>query len=322
MALIVGDVINKALRMANRVDPQHRVRALDAVDRAVRYFSERLPWPSLERVEEFRANGSQYFTFPARVRVIRALGDKERCDYIKPGDQWERQYPTFVLGDQRPAGAWEWQDRGWVPTIQNPATDTTLLFTTTQSEAVSVTVRGLVRDTTASGTALELVEADEVIAANITPVTSANTYVEIFGIEKDAIDGSADLIVAYNNGANSQAARIPSNERAPQYRRIEWLGNVSAGDRFRCRYYTRPAKINDEQQVLDAAVDEDIIMWATVGDLHWMSESPEAAAGAWQQRDALMQAKLTAQRSHGDNLQQAIPYAPMIDEDPWDYDFI
>ena len=113
MALIVGDVINRALRMTNRVDAKHRVRALDGVDRAVSYFGDRLPWPSLERTEEFLTNGTQFFTFPARVRNIIAIGDIGRQEYVPPGDQWERQEPTSILGGSRRSGMCQWQDRGW-----------------------------------------------------------------------------------------------------------------------------------------------------------------------------------------------------------------
>jgi hypothetical protein len=320
MAITVGDVISRALRMANRVDPQHRQRALDATDRAVRYFAERVPWPSLERVETFRSNGTQFFTFPARVRQIISIGDLERQEYVAPGDQWERQHMAH-LANRPSQGAWEWQDRGYQAVIQAPSTDTTLRMNTTQSEATSIYIQGLVRDSSASGTSLELVEKDEVLAVNESPVTSANEYAVITAMEKDDISITSDIIVDYARGTISKAARLRSNERSPTYRRIEWLAIPSAGDRFRTRYYASPPKVNDEIQVLDPAIDEDVIFWDIVGDLHWMAEAPQAAQAAWQQRDNLIQSKLIGQEVHGDHLSQAIPFAPMIEDDYWDVFF-
>jgi hypothetical protein len=306
--------------MANRVDPQHRQRALDAADRAVRYFAERVPWPSLERVETFRTNGTEFFTFPARVRQIIAIGDLERQEYVGPGDQWERQHMAH-LSNRPSAAIWEWQDRGYQPVIQAPSTDTTLVFSTTQSEATSVYVSGLVRDSSASGTSLELVELDEVVAVNQSPVSTVNEYAVVTSVEKDDITISSDIVVDYGRGTVSKAARLRSNERKPTYRRVEWLALPGTGNRFRTRYYTSPPKVNDEIQMLDPAIDEDIVFWGVVGDLHWVAEAPQAAQAAWQQRDNLIQSKLIGQEVHGDHLSQAIPFAPMIDEDPWDVYF-
>lgn len=318
MAITVGEIIDQAQRLANRVDPAHRQRTMEGIDRNIVYFSERLPWPSLERKETFYANGTRFFTFPQRVRKLIAVGDVGRKEYIEPGSHWERQHPEYYVGGTDITGGVQWQDRGVVPTIQTPATDVTIRLSTTVSELLTVHLKGLTRDAGVSGTALEFYEITETVTIEGTPKSSNNTYVELFAIEKASVVTTSDVIVEYNTAVRTPAARISKNDRAPSYRRVEFLGVMAAGSAIHTRYYTRPPRITSENVILDPAVDTDFVIWRTVGDLHWIANQAQAAQAAWNKADQLLQAKITAELAHGDKLQQAIPYAPFIDSGPED----
>lgn len=319
MSLRVGEIIDQSLRLVNRVDPNFRVRALDAVDRAVRYYAERLPWPGLEREEQFVSNGTRDFTFPRRVRSVISIGDVNHDEYVRPGDNWHKQYPVWDVGGEHPTSrALQWDTRGFRPVIQAPPSDgSKLLVETTQSEAIPVRVRGLVFDSQASGTALELYEQEETISANVTAVQSSNTFRQIYAIEKDSLDSDSDVVIKYAS-ETSPAARIATYERTPRYLSIKFLAQPDAGDPFLVRYHTGPPRIAAEDTVLDPGIDPEPIVWRVVGDLHWMQGQGQAAGAARQTADELLTNKIRQQESHGDNLAQAIPYAPFIEPDETD----
>lgn len=316
MSQEVGQLIDTALQLANRSSAQYRTRALYAVDRAVRYFADRMPWPSLRKEETFRSDGTNHFTFPQRVRHIISIGDQERGHYVQPGTQLTKQYPTFTLSG-RSVGSWQHSDLGVVPVISAPATDTYLDISTPQSESQIVHVVGLVRDSTASGTPLELYEAQETVYLTGTNATSTNQFAEILKIEKDTLDADQDVLVKYTyNG--KPVSRIMHNERAPQYKRVEFLGTPNVGDRFVCQYYTNPEKIVAEDVVLDPAIDSDVILWRVVGDLHWINSEGEAANGAWSKAEDKLLVLKSAQEAVNQGFTQFIPWAPFVDpEDDW-----
>jgi len=308
---IVADVVTQALQLANRVDDQHRSRALSAVDRAVRYYAERVPWPSLIRTEDFLANGTKYLVFPQHVRSIITIGDKSKKEYVSPGAQWEKQYPEWQFGSKPSGSAFEWRHEGWVPVVVPPDGSLAVKLNTSQSDSQTVYVHGLALDTAASGTPLMYFDTREIVIAQETPVASTHLFKEILGIETDTLDKNSSVTVRYSDG--TIAARIAPNERHSRYQRIEWLAVPAAGSTITVRYYADPAKIVSESQQVDPQVDQEFMIWRVAGDLHWINQEAQAAQAAWGKADSRIQERLNSENSHGDKLQQAIPFAPMID---------
>lgn len=315
----VGSVIDQALQLVNRVDSSYRQRALYAIERGVRHYAERLPWPSLIRQELFYSNGTDSFVFPQRVRQLISVGDNTHKAYVPPGGHFERQYPEWQLGSKPSGGPFQWRPAGDVPVIQDPAAATYLELNTTASDSQTVYVRGTAQDTSASGTPLEFYDYEESVTALETPVTTSALFYRIFSIEAANLDRSNDIFVRYSTDA-VPAARIPTFERHSKYKKIEWLAKPAAGAAFTCRYYADPVKINSETQALDPQIPEDYLVWRIVGDLHWIAEQPQAAQAAWGRADELMRTKIEAETTHGDQYSQAIPYAPFItdDEGAWE----
>lgn len=312
MSQSTGEIIDQALQLANRVDPQHRNRARRAVDRALLFYSDKLPWPSLEREETFTSNGTRFMTFPRRVRTIISIGDKTRQYHVEPGGHFGRQFPAQHYGESG-QGMWQWSDLGLVPTIINPATDTTLKLSSSQSEALLVTVHGFLRDSTSSGTALELYEDKEVITLGGSEETTTKTFVRIKSIEKDGLDTESYVTIKATTPDDQPIARIGKDERSPQYRRVQFLGTPNAGDQAVVKYFERPTRVVSEDVNLDPAIHPDIIVWRVVGDLHWMGEDPAAAQIAWAQAEKLMDEHMRAQTAQGSSCEQAIPWAPAVE---------
>lgn len=314
MSQSIGEIINSSLELVNRVDPQHRIRARRAVDRALVFYADKLPWPSLVREEDFTCSGDRTLTFPRRVRSIISMGDVSRQAHIDPGTHFGRQYPSQHYGTP-PTGAWQWDDLGLVPTIADPSTDTTLNISTTQSEAVLVTIHGFLRDSTSSGTALELYEGTEVVTLGGAAQNTSNAFVRVKSIEKDGLDTDCDVLIKFNEPTVKTVARIGAHERGPQYRRVQFLGKPTAGNTVRVAYYERPTRIVAEDVNLDPAVYPDVLIWRVVGDLHWINEDPQAAQIAWAKAEKMMDERIRAQTAQGEQLMQAIPYAPATE---WD----
>lgn len=308
-----ADIIDQALRLVNRVDASYRQRALDALDRNVRYYATKMPWPALRRKETFVYQSGEYFTFPSRVQSIEAIGDVTTKAYVGPGAHFERQFPDWEMGTKPSGGGpFRWRALGDVQVVQDPSSPSKIKLNTTASDSQSVYVRGLAQDTTASGTALEYFEASEIVVAQETPVESTNLYHRVEIIEADLRDRSSDIKVIYSTGS-LPAARIPKNERTASYRKIQWLATPTTGSQFEVLYLARPAQIASESQQLPPEVPDDFLVWRVVGDLQYLAEQPQAAALAWQRADQLVGQQMSAELGHNDNLIQAIPYAPMVD---------
>jgi len=314
----VGNIIDQALRLVNRVDSSYRQRALDAIERNIRYYAERLPWPSLVRQETFYSNGTDNFVFPQRVRQLISVGDNTHKSYVPPGKHFERQYPEWQLGSKPSGGPFQWRPMGVVPVIQDPAAATYLELNTQASDSQTVYIRGTAQDTTASGTPLEFYETEESVTAVQTPVTTTNLFYRVFSIEAANLDRGSDVIARYSTGS-LPAARVPTFDRHSKYNRIEWLAKPAAGAAFQCQYYADPPKMNSETQALDPQIPEDYLLWRTVGDLHWIAEQPQAANAAWGRADELLKTKIDAETTHGDQNHQAIPFAPFIvNDESWE----
>jgi len=311
MATTVGDLINQAQRVTNRVDSAFRTRVLESIDRALQHYADRVPWPQLERVEDFIADGSAFLVLPSRVRVVDSIGDKTNQAFVQPSAHFERQFPSYVLGTRTTGQPLYWRAVAPAAVVSSPPGGLSYVTVeTTASYALDVHLAGLAQDTTASGTALEFYHAQETVAANLTPATSVNLWKELTVIEKATDD--VDVIVKYPS-TGVLASRLFQANRVAQYPRVEFVHAPTAGTVLQVRYYASVPKVAAETTVIPQGVDTDVLLWRAVGDLHWMYETPEAARAAWSKADEMIQQKLLGRIGHGENMQQAIPFNPGAD---------
>ena len=278
---LIADLIDRVQRRSDRVDPQSRVRVLDALDEALQWYSKKMPFGSLMRFEEFQCSGSEFMVFPNRIMKVIDIADLTNTRMVEPGDHWKRRHTGTYLQRTQGVGPCEWRDLGIVPVISQPNTDTTLTFQCTASDSFNTYVKGLVRDTTASGTALEFFEAEETISITGSDVkTSANAYVQVIGIEKK-YPTNGDLIVK-ETGSAVPISRMARWEARPEFPRAQFLVVPNAGTRLEVEYFRRPDRIAAEEQTLDPAVHEDALIWRAVGNQHWMDQEGQQANLAWQ----------------------------------------
>lgn len=281
---LVKDLIDRVQRLVDRVDPSFRGRALSALDEAVQWYASRAPWDSLQREEDIYTNGTQFLVLPDRVQRPVWIADVTNSRHIQPGGQWHSRVPGPFL--QKTVGsAREWRPYGTVPVIKQPEGET-LTFSTTVSDGIDITVRGLVQDTTASGTALEFYEAQETLTmAGVSQATS-NTYQEILAIQKDK-NSTADVTATLTTSGD-QVVRIPSWASRPLYQQIQLLFKPSAGTQLRMGYFRRPDRLVAEGDGVDPAINEEAVMWRAAGNLHWIDNEGQAAQLAWQRAEEIV----------------------------------
>jgi hypothetical protein len=298
MASRLSQLVTEIKQVANRVDADFDARAITALNRAQEYWAERMPWPGLKRTEDFPAPGVRDIVFPKRVARVHRVADLTENLTLDPNGQFENRLGPAYFEDGA-AGACEWRNRGLQPVVSQPATDTKMEFQTTVSETQSVILRGLIFDSTASGTALELYEAEETVSVSddTTWTESANSYREILAIEKP-FNTTAGL-VARDQEDTTIRARIAPWEDTAAYVKIETDFPVGVGTQLRVTYFTKPDQITSINDAANPAVPDQFLLWRAVGDIHWIQNQESAARVAWGKADELLQDRILAQKTTG-----------------------
>lgn len=306
---LVKDVIDEALKLANRVSVADRGRALEAVNRAVRKYAQRAPWPGLKRTEVFVTDGTRFMIFPERVAKVIELADVSDATEIRHDDRFLQNHgPVYLAGTAgRPCA---WREAGTVPVVRQPATDSPLYFVAAASDVITADVFGLVRDTAASGSMLEFYEVREqvsIVGSGVTSV-STNLYVELKAIHKDQ-DSVARVDVGDYTG--KVVARLLPQRGQAAYRRLEFELVPGEGRSIKVEYYTWPDRVNSETQPIDPTINLEYLVWRTAAEIHWISKEAQAYQAAAQTADEILAAEANKERTFS--------AADEISAPPWTY---
>lgn len=261
MSALVSDLVTRVLQYVDRAgDASYTSRVVSALDEAIQWYSERAPWDGLRDIETFISNGTEYLALPDRIRRVVDIGDKTNNRYIPAGEHFLQRRPGQYL-ERTSGNVCEWRDMGTVPLITHP-NGSALKFETTVSESFDVSIAGTVRDTGASGTALEFYEAMETVSMDGTVKTSANVFEEVTSIQKEK-NTAADLKIFFSS-TSEPVSRIPNWETRPLYRRVQFSPVPTAGTALELQYYRRPNRITDTDAALDSAINQEAVVWKAV----------------------------------------------------------
>jgi hypothetical protein len=311
VAAPVAKYIDEIQRRVNRIDTGWRTRVLEAIDHAVQSFAEKMPWKELRREEIFLAPGTRQMVFPTRVARIITLGDRGNARYVAPGEAWESRSEGSFYQDTIGSPV-EWRHAGAVPVISQPTTDAALNVRSTASEAITLYLQGLARDTAASGTALELYPVRESITFNGSAFTgTANTYVQLLDVYKTS-NSSADVIIN-DSVAGTPISRIAGWQDRPNFQSVEFMWIPQSGTQIQASYFTRPEQIVSENQVVDNNVDHDYIVWRAAGDIHWQKEQQQAAQLAWAKAEERLLDLANAAQNFGEIDIRTVPTSNFLD---------
>lgn len=304
MARLVASLIDRAQRIANRVDSSYRERARDALDEAIQWHAMESPWDKLLFQEDFPTSGSEYLTLPDRVaRPVWIADATNRLKLQAGGNDWA-DMPIFLA--KTGGTACEWKSVGVVPVTRQPETASRLVATASVSESFNIGVKGLVEDTSASGTPFQFYEAfEELMVSDDSGVTSANEYVQIYQISKER-GTSADVRFTY--GTDETVSRIPSWESQPRFHRLQFMPVPPANISLRVSYFRRPDRITSEAQPLDPNINEEALVWRAAGNIHWHQNELQNAQLAWAKADQFLAAETKQQETHGERDHSVQPW--------------
>lgn len=271
---------------------------LDALDEALQWYSKRIPWIARRETERFLTTGSETLVLPDRVLQVLEIGDLTNSRYVRAGSHWRRRAPGPFF-DKTGGTVYEWEEIGMTPVVAQPQTDSTLSLSAPVSDSFDVYVRGLARDTVASGTALELYETEETVSINSSETQQTTTlFTRIDSIEKPR-GTLADLLVA-EDADGRRISRIPTWAAHPLYKAIRFLYIPSANTTLDIEYFRRPDRLTSESQSIDPRIDEEALVWRAAGNLHWTDQEGQAAQRAWGKADEILAISKGAEDQFGE----------------------
>jgi hypothetical protein len=197
-----------------------------------------------------------------------------------------------------------------VPLIVDLDTDSTLHISQTTSEGIDVQVHGLVFDSTASGTALELYEAKETVSMAGVTQTTTNSNRKIIAIQKEK-NTTSDIIVGRGSDGK-MISRIPGWETRPLFQKVQFTP-VPTGQTVEVAYFKRPSRIVSESDALDPGVNEEAVVWRTVGNLHWMDNETQSAQVAWAKAEEVISIKRNEEQLFGEKDHHVEPSCSYMD---------
>lgn len=311
----VKSLIDEILRLANRVSATERNRALEALNRAVGKYAQRIPWPGLKRAEIFVTDGTRFMIFPERVAKITQMADVSDALPFRPEEHFIHNIGAPYLNDTAGTPC-VYRELGIVPVVRQPLTDSALTFSTPASEAMSCDVFGTIRDTSASGSMLEFFEVRETVVLAGAAVATTNRFVEVKALHKDR---DTDNRVDVADYTGKVIARLFPQKGGAGYRRIEFDLVPGAGRRVKVEYFTFPDRINSELQPIDPAINLQYLTWLAVGDIHWMLKETQNAQIAWAKAEQFLQEEASKERTFGENNDSVLPSFTYYDLETLDF---
>lgn len=279
MANLSRALVDRALELIGRNDPSWRTRIRAALSRAVKDFALQYPYPALKSTEIFLASGEPELVLPERVATITTVFDRTNQRQLHPTGNWPGRAPGLYAVETE-GNALEYQDVGNSSFISSLATDSALQLAAGASEAFEVRVSGFVRDTNASGTALELQRNFEIMTMGGTGWTATDTvWARLTGLEKE--EGTDTWLRARDPTNSRLLAFIPAGVASASYKTLRFLPVPPAGTEMKIEYFRTPDEITSDDSPVDGAIPQDYLIWKTVGDGLWIAKEQQGAQLAW-----------------------------------------
>lgn len=297
MTTPLAALIDRVQRLTGRVDSTYRSRALDAIDDAVQWYSQRAPWNGLKELETFATPGGQRMALPDRIAQIISVSDLTNKRWIEPGEFFENKYTSPYL-DQQQSTAFEWRPLGNSPVLSQPDAARYYTVQASVSEAMTVTLKGLVHDSGFSGTPLSLYEAIETFTLGSAAVTSTNQYFKVLGLQKNK--GTTGSLVLTQLTENRKVARVEPWDESSNYKVIEFMYAPATNTQMRINYYRKPDRLTSESDILDPDIDEAIIRWYAAGTMLAADEALEAGMALWSKAEKRLNEKMNADKTFGE----------------------
>lgn len=302
-------IIERAQRLANRVDVDFDDRCYQFINEALEEFALAHPWSTLHRVITLPCTGDAHLIIPQHVLAVRWMIDETNKYPINPKEGWDREAPDAYV-EATVGNAFWWQEIGMVPAIRDGSGPLSIVCS--YSEAGVAYVAGTVENTAYSGTANHYSLLDEQVSfAAATGVTLTNRFVEIATFGKSSRT-TGELRLFDSTGLLSV---IPPREFSAGYRRLRLLYKPSGGTLIRMGVLQKPPQIYQAGQVLPVQVNPNYVIWYVAGCIHKALGQEQRAALCMQKAIEILDKRIRFENNFGDRDWGASP-----DSDYWTHE--
>lgn len=298
-----GAIIQRAQRLAGRVDPDFDDRSYQYLNEAMEEWATEFPWSTLHGTLELPADGSQYLYVPNHVLSVRSVMDLTHFSPVEARGSWDREAPVeFVQGSAGPA-VW-WIEDGLAAAIRQPSGPLSVVCSATDSSTACVS--GLIQNTAYSGTALEFTQFTETISfAAATGATLSTVFYDIqeFG-KTERTTGEVRLC-----DSTGVISAITPAQFSAQFRRLKFLYRPPAGTVMRLQVINRPAPVYLPNHVPHSAIDPNYLIWFIAGLIHKSTGQDQRAGICIARANEILRKRIKVENTHGDRDWTAAPDA-------------
>lgn len=301
----LGTIINRAQRLAGRVDPNFDSRTIQFVNEGVEEWARKRPWLGLRRTETHWTTGERRQAMPPYMFQVLSLGDVAKAVSIIAKEDWDREDPSRYFSDTA-GNPYYWREVATWPVSWQPAeTEPARVWVQCSNpSSVNLHLAGFALDTNRSGTADALYEIEEILAvAGPSPYTSVNEYVFLSSAGKDEI---TELPMAVHFGATSNS-RIPATRYRSNYRVVEFETIPAAGVELRVEYLQYPNALTRVEQQPHPSITPEFLIWYAAAQIHLAMGEDQAASLKAGKATEILNARALQEGSFADRESQLRP---------------
>lgn len=305
----LGTLIDRGQELADRKDTSWDGRCTRFVNEAIKQWSTKLPWPTLQRAEDFTFNSREstgrVLTLPQYVQKVLRVADDTNNVVLRPGNSPDLDFPNKHL-DNAAGAALFYRELGFAALHKQPASAAAIRVQSTASDAATIYVSGLALDTSASGTPDELyLTREEIITSGSSITSGSKLFVRVDTIGKDVDSSNSDILVS--TAADGQLARLCQDDEQTRYRQLELLNGPPDGTIFQIEYLLKPHPLRATNDHAPPAVDPDYIIWYVASMIHRAQGNIQEAEVLLARANEILEREATFEKNAGDQDFRSFP---------------
>ena len=255
----LASLIEECERRSSFNDANFRSYWTTFLNAGLREFARVHPWPGLEALDTLYATGDYFLVLPQYVGDVVHLFNKTDNVEVMCSGGWERN-DAASYGERPTSSTREYGKLGEVPCIRDPS-DYLWFKSSHASDIAQVYVTGRVRDSAASGTALEYtIQSTSAYATGLSPVTLSVLFSQILSISKETLTNGVFSFYDVSSSGPKPLSVMEAYEQTACFRRVQFMYTPAAGTQFELRYRYKIPPLYQNAQSPPPAVKPDFLI--------------------------------------------------------------